>query len=60
MTRKRQRKLAQDIASELFRNGYGEKAVRLAMLDKEGNDLGGWCKEAVVNQIVDLLKERYL
>ena len=59
MTRKQQRKLAKTIAEELFRNGYGEKANRLAMLDPQGNDLGGWSKEGVVNQIVDLLKEKY-
>ena len=59
MTRKRQRKLAKDIASKLFRNGYGQEAVRLVTLDKEGLDIGGWCKEAVVNQIMDLLKEKY-
>ncbi|MDP2647732.1 MAG: hypothetical protein Q8P35_00595 [Candidatus Yanofskybacteria bacterium] len=60
MTRKQQRKLAEAIATELFTTGYGEEASRLAMLDKNADRLEGWCKEAVVSQIMDLLKERYL
>ena len=44
--------LAEKIIEGLFINGYGEKAERIALKDKEERDLGGWCTVAAIS-IVD-------
>jgi hypothetical protein len=49
--------VAQWIADYLFVNGQGQEADRLVLTTKEGKDLGGWCKRAVVDRIVDNLRE---
>lgn len=48
--------LAETIADELFINGFGEKAVRLKMVDATERDLGGWCRAAVVQKIAACLR----
>ena len=35
----------------LFRNGFGEEASRLVLTSADGRDLGGWCKQAIVDQL---------
>jgi hypothetical protein len=49
------REIANAIVDRLFANGMGEEA-RLVLMDVDGRDLGGWCKQAVVDVIVDELK----
>lgn len=46
------RDLADKIAEKIFANG----ADRLA-LEKNGRDLGGWCRQAVVDQIATILEQ---
>jgi len=51
------RRLAHRIAERLFTNGQGVRAARL-VLTIDGppkRDLGGWCEEAVVDRIVEVL-----
>jgi len=50
------RKLAQLIANRLFTNGMGEEAHRLVLELTGKRDGGGWCKQAVVDQIEDALQ----
>lgn len=50
------RKIATAIADNLFVNGNGTHAERLMLVGADGRDLGGWCKQAVVDVIVDELK----
>jgi hypothetical protein len=42
--------IATKIADELFRNGSGQKADRLVLVQGD-RDLGGWCKAAVIDRI---------
>lgn len=44
-------KMAQLIADRLFTNGVGKRADRLVLTSKDGKDLGGWCEQAVVDEI---------
>lgn len=58
--------LAKLIADKLFRNGFGEEATRLVLIDDrafKGNDqfggrhnLGGWSKEPAVDQILKVIQ----
>jgi len=47
--------LAHRIADRLFVNGSGQKAQRLVLTTSDERALGGWCKEAVIAQIVEEL-----
>lgn len=47
--------LAAQIASVLFKSGLGTHAKRLVMVDEKGRDLGGWCVQAVQDQIENQL-----
>lgn len=49
--------IAERIVKELFINGQGSKADRLVLTTSDGRDLGGWCERAVVDVIVNGLKE---
>jgi hypothetical protein len=51
-----QRLLAKKIAEDLFQNNFGERAKRLVLESTKGQDLGGWCIEAVVDVIERRLK----
>lgn len=51
MTRVKARPLAQIIADDLFVNGEGAHADRLAMVLEDGRHLGGWSKQAVIARI---------
>lgn len=42
----------------LFVNGGGQKAERLVLTDKNGRDLGGWCRQAIVDRLREALAER--
>jgi len=46
-------RIAAQIAEDLFVNGMGEVADRLVLTSKEGRDLGGWGRLAVVDRIAD-------
>lgn len=49
------RKLAEQIAHSLFRNGFGERARRLVLELEDGRDGGGLCVGAVVDRIAEQL-----
>ncbi len=49
--------LAAQIADRLFVNGDGEGAVRLMLIGRNGEDLGGWCRHAAIEQIVKVLNK---
>lgn len=49
--------LAERIADRLFTNGIGEKADRLVLELPGKRDGGGWCKEAVRDQIEQMFLE---
>lgn len=49
--------VATKIAADLFRNGIGEQAHRLVLVDRDDRDLGGWCRQAVVDTIRQRLKQ---
>jgi hypothetical protein len=51
MTRVKARALAEAIADDLFVNGEGAHADRLALVLDNGRHLGGWSKQAVVARI---------
>jgi hypothetical protein len=36
-------------------NGANQKAQRLVLTSAKGEDLGGWCKEAAIDQIASVL-----
>lgn len=52
------KRLAEQIADDLFTNGIGEKAQRLVLtVDKPKHlDLGGWGKAAMANHIFHILE----
>lgn len=54
---KKNPKLAERIADLLFFNGVGEEADRLVLMTLEGRNLGGWCRQAVIDQVVAALNE---
>jgi len=39
------------LADHLFTNGMGQLADRLVLYDVDDNNLGGWCRSAVVDAI---------
>lgn len=41
----------QALVDELFTNGDGTQAHRLVLTSMDGRDLGGWCRQAVVDRI---------
>lgn len=47
--------LAHRIADRLFLDGSGQKAQRLVLTTSDERAMGGWCKEAVIDQIVQEL-----
>jgi hypothetical protein len=57
MTAQKNPKLAKRIADKLFVNGYRKKTARLMLVSVSGEDLGGLCKQAVIDRIVEALNE---
>ena len=55
------RVLARKIAGRLFMTAFGDRGNRLEIKQGNGQEpersLGGWCLEAVVDQIADILEE---
>jgi hypothetical protein len=55
------RVLAREIAGRLFMNAFGDRGTRLEIKQGNGQEpersLGGWCLEAAVDQIADILEE---
>lgn len=45
------RQIAEDLATRLLTNGAGQRAERLALLDSQANDLGGWGFKPLAHQI---------
>lgn len=58
MFRRLQPTMAQIIANKLFHNGAGTEADRLVLTSRHGQDLGGWCKKAVIDQIEEALSDQ--
>ena len=50
--------LAMKIVDDLFVNGQGKQASRLVLVTAEGRDLGGWCRQAAVDRITEVLKTK--
>lgn len=49
-------RIAEEIVEDLFKNGFHEEADRLVMM--QGNrDLGGWCRKAVKDRIINKLRK---
>lgn len=53
--------LSRQIADRLFTNGAGDEASRLVMYREVASgdkkcDLGGWCREAVIDQVSEVLR----
>lgn len=48
-------KVAREIADDLFHNGVGQEADRLVLTLQPNRDIGGWCKQAVVDRIASAL-----
>lgn len=46
--------LIKRVLNYIFTNGAGEEAQRLVLTDKEGNDIGGWSKEALEYRLNEL------
>ena len=42
---------AKRVADKLFVNGQGQEAQRLVLTSSDGKDLGGWCKQAIIDQL---------
>lgn len=51
--------LAEKIADRLFTNGVDEVADRLVLELRGKQDLGGWCRGAVIDQINAVLNEAF-
>lgn len=49
-------RIANAIAEALFINGEHRRADRLKQEDSNGADLGGWCRQAVINLVIHELK----
>ena len=56
--RQRHMEAVERAVDELFVNGQGEQAHRLVLTGMDGRDLGGWCKQAVINTIERALTAR--
>lgn len=50
------RVLAEAIASDLFTSGGGQRAERLALIDAEKRDLGGWGLEPATDRIERMIR----
>lgn len=50
------RKLATEIADELFTSRVGTRAVRLVLEGENKRDLGGWGKDAVIARLTRWLQ----
>jgi len=48
-------KLAKEIADDLFRTGNFNEANRLVLESLDKTDMGGWCKDAVIDAIKEHL-----
>jgi len=48
----------EEILNRLFSNGAGETAKRLVLKLENGRDGGGWCRNAVRDQIRDVLQQK--
>ncbi len=46
----------EEILNRLFTNGAGETAQRLVLKLENGRDGGGWCRDAVRDQLRDALQ----
>jgi len=56
MSRKQAQRIARQIALDLFTSGVnGEEAHWLTLIDKDGRDMGGWSKTAVIDRIAEKL-----
>jgi hypothetical protein len=44
---------ARKIVADLFVNGNGDEAHRLVLMTADGRDLGGWCRQSVVDRIAE-------
>lgn len=56
--RQQYRLLAERIATRLFMNGMGQRAIRLQLrLLPDERDGGGWCFQAVVDVIMEELEQ---
>lgn len=47
----RLRQAAKELLDQLFVNGFGQEAERLVLMSADGKDLGGWCKQAVLDTV---------
>lgn len=56
--RERHAEAVERAVDELFVNGQGEQSHRLVLTGMDGRDLGGWCKQAVINTIERALTAR--
>jgi hypothetical protein len=52
------RAIGEKVADALFHNGSGEQADRLALCDKNGRNLGGWCWAAVRDRVAEIVSRR--
>lgn len=43
----------QKLVDGLFKNGSGQEASRLVLMSESGHDMGGWCKKALTDQILE-------
>lgn len=54
---KTNKQLAENIADTLMTNGSHERAVRIQLRGPNERDLGGWCRAAMVEQILEKLNK---
>ncbi len=52
MEEKEAEKVAEKIVTQLFTNGFGERAARLVLFDDYEKNLGGWGKGPIFDIIV--------
>jgi hypothetical protein len=45
-----------DLVDRLFSNGTGQEAERLVLTSSCGENLGGWCKRAVIDQVLEAFR----
>jgi hypothetical protein len=48
--------IADALVADLFRNGQGNQAVRLALIDERGQELGGWGRGPVRVHVLTALR----
>lgn len=53
-TAERMRRIKRAVRS-LFTDARGLRAYRIALLTKEGRELGGWCEESAVREVERIL-----